>query len=175
MSDMSSDDDAEDLALALMLSQLSSVNKQAADFISDMLAEADSVSNSSDENNNDLVSLVDLPKQSFSGSGRLSTPLHSTEFGLASDGALSTATPNAPDDDDLELALKLSLLQPNDSDDHVGELNRQREFRTAVEDGPSSLLRPMSVVEVWMTPSLWSRCELNIRIRLCMIPFRRWI
>jgi hypothetical protein len=172
MSDMSSDDDAEDLALALMLSQLSSVNKQAADFISDMLAEADSVSDSSDENNNDVVSLVDPPKQSSSGSRRLS---HSTEFGLASDGALSTASPNAPDDDDLELALKLSLLQPNDFEDQVGELNRRREFHAAVEDGPSSSLRPMSVVEVWMTPSLWSRCELNIWIRLCMIPFRRWI
>lgn len=80
---------------------------------------------------------------------------HRTGFFSTSEKACSSTPPNESDASDLGLPLNLSQLAADTSDERGSELDRQREFRTAIVDSLAFLLVVMSLSKVRTTSSLY--------------------
>jgi hypothetical protein len=157
MASLANSDDEENLALALRLSRLSSDDFDLQ--IAQLPGGSASANNTSrprtptNDEADDLalaLRILQLPSDDFDAQ---IARLHHMGSASTSEEAHSPIPPNQSDKDDVGLALILSQL-PADIVEQVRGLNQRREFRTAIDDGLASLLTPISLVQVRMTPPL---------------------
>jgi hypothetical protein len=145
-----SNEEEDDLALALRLSQLSSdaFDKKVVQLHREGLASAERTSRPATDREGDLTLDLDAPRQYHGTAEEQRTPLHSIR---SAGGEASQITPG---NDDLELALRLSQLPVDLFDEQVEVLNQQTQSQTVDQDSLPSLLTEMSLSEVQVSLSL---------------------
>lgn len=148
-----SNEEEDDLALALRLSQLSSdaFDKKVVQLHREGLASAERTSRPATprrDREGDLTLDLDAPRQYHGTAEEQRTPLHSIR------SAGGEASQTTPGNDDLELALRLSQLPVDLFDEQVEVLNQQTQSQTVDQDSLPSLLTEMSLSEVQVSLSL---------------------
>lgn len=149
------DDQDQDLALALRLSQLpfDDSDEQIAQLPPESYASANhgSHSNAPISEEDDLAAALSLSLISSDDLDKQVAPPHSTGSAPAGEEIPLSITPNESDTDSLDLALILSQLPADVFDEQVSGLNGRAESRMVADGSPASRF----FIEVWSTRSLY--------------------
>jgi hypothetical protein len=171
MAGLADSDDEETLALALRLSQLSSLSSDDSDEqIPRNPPEGSASANQSrprtptSDEKDDLALALRLSLAPYDDFDEQLARFHRTGFASTSKEACPSTPPNESEEDDVGRALILSQLPADIFDEQVRGLNQRREARTAIEGSLASLPIAISLAQVRATHSLRCNKPLNIML-----------